>query len=514
MKRLQLTDIRGRLVLRNTVLNLAGSLLPVAVGVLVIPLVIKGLGVGRFGVLSLGWIILGYFSLFDFGLGRATTKFISEAIGREETIHISPLVWTSVSFQMCLGVVGALVLTAMTPLLVRHLLNIPPNLQSESVMFFNAMSAAIPAGICSVCFRGVLEAAHRFDLVNAVKVPLNCAVFVMPLAGLHLGYALPGVGLLLVGTQIIGALAYLFLCFRVFPELKLAFSVQRGLLKPLLSYGGWVTGYNLIIPVMMYLDRLIIGILKPIGMLTYYAVPYDMTSRVQILPSSLSTSLFPAFSHLGLDRKESLGELCTRSLKYLMLVMGPLTLILVLLARDILRIWLGPEFASQSTLIFQILAIGFLMNALGWPPTTSLLAVGRPDLVTKCYGLLLLPYAGLAWVLIHRYGLVGGALAMTIRETFQAGMFFLLYWRVMSLSFSSFTQRALVRGLLTSVSLIAALSGIILLGWQSGFSLTIAAVGLMASFLLVIWRYVLDPADLAELRAGLFNVLGREGNPK
>jgi O-antigen/teichoic acid export membrane protein len=502
------------LVLRNTVWNLAGGLLPVAVGVLAIPQVIKGLGVGRFGVLSLGWIILGYFSLFDFGLGRATTKFISEAIGRGETNHIPALVWTSVSFQMCFGVVGALVLAAVTPLLGRHLLNIPPNLQAESVMFFRAMSAAIPIGICSVCFRGVLEAAHRFDLVNAVKVPLNCAVFVMPLAGLQLGYALPGVGLLLVGTQVIGALAYLFICFGVFPELKLSYSVQRGLLKPLLGYGGWVIGYNLIIPLTTYLDRLIIGILKPIGMLTYYVVPYDTASRVQILPSSLCTSLFPAFSHLGMDRKESLGELCTRSLKYLMLVMGPLTLILVLLARDILRIWLGVEFAAQSALVFQILAIGFLMNALAWPPTTALLAVGRPDLVTKCYGLLLFLHAGLAWALIHKYGLVGAALAVTVRETLGAGLFFLLHWKVMSLSLSSFTQSGLVRGLVTSGSLIAILCGIILLGWQSRFSLVVVGLALIVLFLLVIWRYVLDPADLAELRAGLFQALGGEGDPK
>jgi O-antigen/teichoic acid export membrane protein len=441
-------DVRGRLVLRNTFLNLAGSLLPVAVGVLAIPHVIQGLGLGRFGVLSLGWIILGYFSLFDFGLGRATTKFISEAMGRGETDHIPALVWTSVSFQMCLGIVGAIVLAAMTPFLVSRLLNIPADLRGESVSFFHAMSAAIPAGICSVCFRGVLEAAHRFDLVNAIKVPLNCAIFVVPLAGLRMGYALPGVGLLLVGTQVIGAFAYLLLCIRVFPALKLAYSVQRGLLKPLLSYGGWVTGYSLIIPAMMYLDRIIIGMLQPIEMLTYYVVPYDTVSRVQVLPSSLSTSLFPAFSNLGMDRKERLGELYARSVKYLMLAMGPITLILVLLAKDILRIWLGAEFAAHSTLIFQILAIGFLMNALAWPSTTVLLALGRPDLVTKCFGLLLFLHAGLAWVLIHKYGLVGAAMAAAVREALQAGLFSLLYWKVISTPFSRFTRTGLVRQLI------------------------------------------------------------------
>ena len=33
-----------------------------------------------FGVLSLVWMFIGYFSLFDLGLGRATTKLVAEKI--------------------------------------------------------------------------------------------------------------------------------------------------------------------------------------------------------------------------------------------------------------------------------------------------------------------------------------------------------------------------------------------------------------------------------------------------
>jgi len=347
-----------------------------------------------------------------------------------------------------------------------------------------------------------------------VKVPLNCGIFLMPLAALRLGYGLPGVALILLATQIAGGCAYLLLCFRIFPELRSTYGLQTALLRPLLVYGGWVTGYNVIIPVTMYLDRLIIGVLQPIGMLAYYVVPFDTISRVQILPASLSASLFPVFSHLGMERKEPSGELCTRSMKYLMLVMGPLTLILVLLANDILRLWLGAEFAAQSTHIFQILAIGFLLNALSWPPTTALLAVGRPDLVTKSYGLLLILQAVLAWTLIHRFGLVGAAIAVTILATLQAGLFFLMYWRVMKLSSSNFAQSGLLPGLLVSGSLIAVLCYSILFAAPSGFNVILRVIGLSALFLAIIWRYVLDSTDLAELRAGFLLMLGREGGSK
>ena len=49
-------------------------LLPTLAGVVAIPRLVHSLGVDRFGLLSLAWIIVGYFSLFDMGMGRALTK--------------------------------------------------------------------------------------------------------------------------------------------------------------------------------------------------------------------------------------------------------------------------------------------------------------------------------------------------------------------------------------------------------------------------------------------------------
>ena len=36
-----------------------------------IPALVRRLGTDRFGILTIGWAVLGYFSLFDLGLGRA-----------------------------------------------------------------------------------------------------------------------------------------------------------------------------------------------------------------------------------------------------------------------------------------------------------------------------------------------------------------------------------------------------------------------------------------------------------
>jgi O-antigen/teichoic acid export membrane protein len=85
----------GRLLARNAVWSLVTQCAPMAVALLTIPLLIEGIGKDRFGVLTLVWIALGYFSLFDLGLGRALTKLVAESLGRGTASCIPALVWTA-----------------------------------------------------------------------------------------------------------------------------------------------------------------------------------------------------------------------------------------------------------------------------------------------------------------------------------------------------------------------------------------------------------------------------------
>ena len=70
-----------RLLARNTVWNLVGQVAPMVAAVVSIPILIRHVGVDGFGVLSLAWILVGYFSLFDLGLGRALTRFVADKLG-------------------------------------------------------------------------------------------------------------------------------------------------------------------------------------------------------------------------------------------------------------------------------------------------------------------------------------------------------------------------------------------------------------------------------------------------
>ena len=102
----------ARILSVSTAWNLAGYIVPLAIGVITIPRLIHGLGVERFGVLTLAWVLIGAFSIFDFGLGRALTQVVATALGRGAVAEVAPIVWSSLLLMFVSGVVGAGIVAA------------------------------------------------------------------------------------------------------------------------------------------------------------------------------------------------------------------------------------------------------------------------------------------------------------------------------------------------------------------------------------------------------------------
>src|SRR5271170_753221 len=98
---------RGPLLARNTLLSVAGEAAPLAFGLIAIPILVRELGVDRYGILTLSYLVVGYFTLFDLGLGRAATQQISDAIGTDNIARIPEIFWTSVIAIFALGICAA-----------------------------------------------------------------------------------------------------------------------------------------------------------------------------------------------------------------------------------------------------------------------------------------------------------------------------------------------------------------------------------------------------------------------
>ena len=67
-------------------------------------------------------------------------------------------------------------------------------------------------------------------------------------------------------------------------------------MRTLLRLGGWNLVTNVVNPLLIYMDRFLIGSLVSLSAVAYYATPYDMITKLLIIPSSMAGPLFPAFA--------------------------------------------------------------------------------------------------------------------------------------------------------------------------------------------------------------------------
>lgn len=405
----------GRLLARNTGLNIIGLAVPLFIAIFAQPILIKELGIDRFGVLTLVWLVIGYFSLFDFGIGRALTKFVAEKLGAGHEEEIPVLVWSSLFLMFILGIAGTVVVGLLSPWLVRRALNIPMVLHTEALYAFYLLALCIPVIITTAGIKGVLEAKQRFGFINALRIAVGGFTFLAPLLVLFFSKSLIPITAVLAAGRLLVLVLHMIFCFYVMPELRRSVALDRSAFAPLLRFGGWITVSNIVSPVMSHLDRLLVAGLVSTAAVAYYGTPYSVVTNLLVVPMAISGVMFPAFVASFEQGKERTLLLFARGFKYVFMVMFPITLLIVVFARQVLDLWLGKEFAEHSYLVMQLLTMGVFINGLAQIPFSLVQSAGRPDLTAKLH-LIELPFYLIAvWCITRTFNIEGTAIVWSAR---------------------------------------------------------------------------------------------------
>ena len=404
----------GAVLAQNTGWNLIGQGVPMLVAIFAIPLLIKGLGIDRFGVLTLAWVVVGYVSLFDLGMGRALTILVAEKLGTGQDQKIPGLIWTALLLMLIFGLVGTILLSLLSPWLVHDILKITDGLQHETLSSFYLLAAAIPIIVTTVGLRGVLEAHQHFRLTNLIRIPMGIFTFAGPLLVLLFSQGLfPVIAVLVVG-RVVAWLVHIYMCFSLMPDLRYV-TLQRSMVGPLISFGGWTTLNSIVGPLMLTMDRFFVGALLSSSAVAYYATPFEVVSKLWIITGALGGVLFPAFATSFAQDRSRTVLLFKRGVKYIFLALFPFTLILLTLAQEGLTFWLGAEFSNHSFRVMQLLVIGVFMLGLESMPHALMQGIGRPDIPAKLNVIELPFYLLAAWYMTGSYGIEGAALVWVLR---------------------------------------------------------------------------------------------------
>lgn len=398
-------------VQRHTAYNLIGAVIPIAVSLVTIPLYLETIGQERYGVVALVWLLLGYFGVFDLGLGRATAQRIaaSEKMSLDGQRQIF---WTGFVANFGLGLVGAGALWPLASLLFGSFLKLDDGLIKEIQAVMPWMMLAVPLSTISGALTGTLQGRSSFLVLNITSVIGTVLFQVIPLlAAVHKGASLEVIvpsmilsRLLLIALQIAGCWSSL----KGFG--RLAFSLVEA--RHLVGFGGWVTITSFLVPIMAFLDRFAIGAISGAASVSLYSVPYQLAEKMTIIPAALSSALYPKFAS---GAAKEAGDLSVRSIKSLFLITTPIGIIGIIGIEPFLHFWISPEFSSQSAGVAKLLIMAFWLNGFERVPFSFLQSRGRPDIPAKCHLFEIFPFMVLLYFGLTYFGLTGAALAFVVR---------------------------------------------------------------------------------------------------
>lgn len=406
------------MIIRNSVYNLLGMGLPTGVAFVSIPVLIEALGPEKFGILTLIWAVVSYFGLFDLGLGRAVTQQVA-VLHHDDPVRLKDVLLTSNFLLSLFGVCGGLCLAAAAGLIAGSISDVGGDGEvARSILW---VAAAMPFVVLTSGHRGALEGVERFGIVNALRVPMGAFTFAAPLAVLMLGHPqLDMIAASLFVGRVVGWAAH-----ALFAERALAGAARFGLASrerawELLRLGGGMSVSNIVAPFMNYIDRFILAGVGSLSSVAYYATPQELVNRLAIIPSALSTALFPRFASSAAGKGPATDH--NRLQMIMVALTAPLALVLIAAAHPILQLWIGSEFANQAAVPLQILALGIVPSAVAQVPFATIQARGRSDVTAKLHLLELPVYVIMISVLASYFGAVGAATAWLIRVVADAAI--------------------------------------------------------------------------------------------
>lgn len=478
---------------RNTLFNLIGQGLPLIVALASIPLLTRGLGVERFGILALAWTFIGYFSVFDMGMGRSMTQMISDRLGRNETDEIAAISWTGIGLAFVLGLLGSTAIWFVAQPLVARFLEIPVELRPEALRAVRLLGLSLPLFLTTNGLRGFLEAHQRFGLVNALRAPVGAFTFLGPALLLPFTQRVDLVVTALVLVRAVSFAAHLYLCLRIAPILRRPKLAARGTRSELLRMGGWLTVSNVVSPILTHADRFLIGSVLSMSAVAFYTTPHEIVTKALVGPIAVAGVFFPAFAARFHKDPKRTAKLFTRSVRMTIALLVPVLLVLFAVAEPALEWWVGPAFAANGAIVVRWLTVGLVFNGLAQVPLALVYGMGRPRIVATFHLLEAPLYLATLWVLLGRFGIAGAAAAWSLRAAVDSALLFGASRRLIPAT-SEGVRLAALWGLASCLGMAISL-------WLVPyFGLAPVLLFAMSSFGLVAWGWLLEPSDRTRVR--------------
>jgi O-antigen/teichoic acid export membrane protein len=409
-------------IAKNVFYGFLTWILPLCLSFVATPIIVRTLGNEDYGIYALVLGFIGY--SFTFSIGRAITKYIAEYRANGESEKIRDVVSATFFINIIVGVFGVLLICLLANWLVRDVFKIAADAQEKTILAMYLASAIIFLTMLTQVFSAVLQGIQRFDVYSKI---FNASSFALLSGNLILAYMGYGLLALLFWNLLIICIfcaVYAFIAKKLLPEFGISFRFGRESLKLVLHYSLGIIGYQILANLLLLFERGWITRHLGAESLTYYVVPMSLGMYIHGFISSLMLVIFPLASELKND-KPKLLRLYTKATKIVSLLVVFLGTTLIVENKFFLALWMGENFAANSSDLLILHTITFGLAAVltvSWQMTEGL---GFPNYNFAVFAICLVVSVVLMVILTDRFGNYGIAAA---RLAGFAAIFFSIFY--------------------------------------------------------------------------------------
>lgn len=401
-------------IVRNTAFAALGYFWGTLVSLFLTPYIVSHIGLERYGVWSIVFVVVGYMGLLDFGIGYAFTPYFAEAAARKDEERISQLLTTGVVFSVLFAVAIIALTMALAPPIVR-LLNIPSELQSEAIFILVGAGFVLSIRNGSGVFGSILNGLQRMDISYTIDFLVSFPYILGTVWALEGNHGLRGLILNQLVMVLISSVASMILAKNLIPSLRFhpglfCWALSRQLWK----YGVKVQVSNLSSLVNLQIDKIFISHFLNMRMVAFYELGSKITMLARSLPNLLVSALLPAASELQAKSDRSgLERLYELSSKLLYSVTIPLGAFIFFNSDLLMLSWMGPGF-GLSSLVIRFLILGSTINLLTAVITSVARGIGQVQYEMRSSTLVVFMNIPLSLILIIKFGFTGVLFGTTL----------------------------------------------------------------------------------------------------
>lgn len=488
------------MLLRNVIVNYAGTGWAVVVSLAFIPVYIRYLGLEAYGLVGIFAILVAALGLLDLGIAPTISREMARFSAGKYTAHgIRQLLRSLEIVLIFTGGIVILMLFLSAGWLAASWVNAENLSEKEIALSIVLMGCVIALRFLEGLYRASLQGLQKQVQANA----LNAGFATIRALGAWaaLAWIAPSIGVFFLWqiiASILSVIAHAFAIYRSLPEVTRPVHFSKTALNLIANFASGVMGITFLAILLTQVDKIILSKMLLLSDYAVYAVAASVSVSIYNLATPITTAFYPRMAQLLADGDTNAARMVFHSgAKALSVIAGSIALTLAILAEPVLRVWTNDAaLARQAAPLLTLLMIGSLLNMFMQMPYHAQLARGQMRIILVSNVVAVIVIIPLLIVMTAFYGSVGAAAVWCI---LNLGYLFLaaplIFRQSMPGSFGPWMRDELVRPLIGPVIILTA--GLWLFPHEAGrlfqaaILLTLVALALVSSGLVSgYWRAI------------------------